>query len=414
MTNSARKLDFFVEETEKFKISFHLSNIEQKHLHDLYAVKPSLNGEESFLFATLTYPLQDTFHPVFHSRYNEAQNRYLLDKNFYNFEQGFVHARNYLQDHFNSKENLDIIIFDHGYDLPPFPGGKIKYFKSTGIDFIDASDEFYYPASFVFGGCSGDWDGDGCPEVLMFDLADALDPVMLAKIGNKFKVQPKRMPSLINNHQFRSLSGTKFYDKKGKLHLALGAIGNDSIAANDVYLINDSKGNFSEDSVRLLPLRRGGDNWACVQMMNVRFEGDETDNILAVYHDARVQHGIVDLYVQKDELEFDYFYKNKPLIEEKDSWFYRVELVKLNKSSQLPDSLVALKSRGLQNFVKKEYNFSLQIKNGDAFVDVSYYLAPLKNKEFMGIAKKFNKTSGLHDLLFFDDHGNYFYCQTKE
>lgn len=97
-------------------------------------------------------------------------------------------------------------------------------------------------------------------------------------------------------------------------------------------------------------------------MKNIRFDGDETDHILAVYHDAKVQHGIIDLYVQKDDYLFDYFYKDRPIFEEKDSWYYRVELCKLNSNTKSVDTIVTLKSRGLVNYVKKDFNFTLLMK----------------------------------------------------
>ena len=413
MTTEQKELNFFVAETEKFKISFHLNNIEQQNLHDLYTVKLSPNDRETFLFATLKYPLVNQVFPVFHSSFSEPDGRFMLQKGFYGFDGGFVHARNYLQDHFSHKDQLDLIIFDHGHDVPPFPGAKIKYFKSNGTSFVDATADFEYPRCFVFGGCSGDWDGDGVPELVFFDLADEVDPIMMAYKKNKLVQVEGRMPALIKKQNFRSLAGTKFLGRDNRLHLALGSIGNDHYAPKDLFIINDSKGVFRQENIRYLPKRRGGADWACVEMKNVRFDGDDTDHILAVYHDAKVQHGIIDLYVQKEDYLFEYFYKDRPIFEEKDSWYYRLELCKLNSETSTVDSIVSLKSRGLVNYVKKDLNFTLLERKKGEFVDMSHYLLPLKDKEFMGIAKTLNQSTGLHDLVFFDDHGNYYYCQTK-
>ena len=404
---------FFCGETEQFKIYLFLNNLEERDLHDLYRVKTQEKAEETFLLTSLKLPLENRFWPVFHSSFDSKSNRLVMKKNFFEFERGFVHARNYLQDNFTSKDYLDLVVFDHGFDQSPFPGAKNVFFKSDGASFVEIPDFIDYPLGNTFAGCSGDWDGDGVPELVIFDLMDTKLPALLSFSNNKLSRNLERIPHLIEELNFKPLSGTKFRDFEGKLHLALGSQGDDFFSPNDLVLKNDGNGFFLKENIETLPQRRGGDNWACIEMKSIRFSGDQHDHLLALYHDASVQHGIVELYLQKENGKFSHFDNLGPLISETDSWFYRVEDVILNTGGQDPDSLLCLKSRGLKNFVKKEYNFKLVTKVGDHFVDISEQLSFLRDKEFSAISKMYSHERKVHDLIFYDNHGNYYFCETK-
>jgi hypothetical protein len=294
--------------------------------------------------------------------------------------------------------------------------GAAKYSHSIGAKrsmFFEDDDSLDYPKSFVFGGCSGDWDHDGCPELVVFDLG-IFNPSILVRKDGKFISSPERMPNLSEKFGFRSLSGTKFNGIDGEIHLAIGSCGNETNFPHDLVLINDCAGFFSLDRIKFLPKRRGGDDWACVKILNIRFQGDSEDLILALYHNAKVQHGLIDIYRQRKDGEYEYYYPDRAFLEENDSWFCNIEVAKIYAESTQPDLIVVLKNRGLQKFTPKEFNFVLLAKINNKFVDISSELIFLKGKEFTGISKRYNKETKLHDLIFFDNHGNHYYCLTKK
>jgi hypothetical protein len=188
-------------------------------------------------------------------------------------------------------------------------------------------------------------------------------------------------------------------DTKGNLHMALGSSGCQQKTQSDLVLINSGTGHFTNKNIMNLPERRGGADWAAVDMQALA-----DIHILANYHDANTQNGIIDLYIQNDFRTFIHCNPYKPLYEEKDCWFPRLGVYQNN--------IVAIKGRGLNTYVPKELNVvMLSLEDGE-YVDRSEELLPLSGKEFIGFMEIKNANRN-NDIVFMEHSGNYFYCKKK-
>ncbi len=399
---------FFVGETNSFKIYFHYSPFGVTHLHDVFDIKHP-QYQKSFFITSLEYPLKNTEYPIYQYNFEKGKNALIGKKNYDQFRRGFVHARNVIQDHFSSKDSLDIVVFDHGYDIPPFPGGEVTFLSLKNNEYQLNTDIIPLKRSFYFGGCSGDFDNDGIAELFIFDCG--ANPDFFFKLeNNQLNSITHKLPEIVSHRKFVPLAGDTIHDHQGNKHLALASMGDHIYYPADVILINQGDGTFQQDAL-FLPNRRCGANWACVQLQEFKFH-DEDSLIMANYHSADVQHGSLDFYRQHNNLSFSY-YRSNQIYEERDSWFFRVLGFNFEQKNDHPDCLFLLKSRGLKKHVQKDFNFTLLLKHKDYFEDVTHELSLLKDKEFIGISTIKNTQNDLDDLLFFDSHGNYYHCIRK-
>ncbi|MBC7430359.1 MAG: VCBS repeat-containing protein [Bacteriovorax sp.] len=409
----------FIGETEKFKFYFVEGDVPSNSLHDLFKVKTHKDGEGTVLIPTLKFPLSVNALPCFTYKFDKNLNKNVYVENFHDFSHGFVHARNYFQDHFRNSHDLDIVVFDHGYDTDPFPGGRIYFFEGNDNKFKENNDFLPYPQSFVFGGCSGDWDGDGYPELMVFNLfyRDLTVSLFLKNdLGQKMISAKERMPKLINDRKYIPLSGTKFKDSEGRLHLALGSLGNDFQSESEIILRNNGQGYFLDKDIKNFPKRRMGDDWCCLEMKTVNFNQDASpEGILALYHDAKVNDGYVEFYEQSNDCEFFFNEKMPPVFETHGAWISRMGLVKIDKDSKGNDGVLLLKARGLQEFTLQEYYITLlkfDIEKKE-FMDLTEQMAPLKGKEFINYVEIENGNKNKSDFIFIDPIGNQYFCESK-
>ncbi|MBC7713614.1 MAG: hypothetical protein H7177_09755 [Rhizobacter sp.] len=382
-------------------------------------MKSHKTGEESVLILTLKYPLSENALPCFTYKYDEKLKKNVYLENFYSFSHGFVHARNFLQDNFRNSHDLDLVVFDHGHDIDPFPGGKIYFFEGHDNQFKENIDFIKYPQSFIFGGCSGDWDGDGYPELMVFNLfyRDSATSLFLINEQGKSMTSGKdRLPNIINDRKFIPLSGTKFKDSKGRLNLALGSLGNDFPYECEIILKNNGEGYFLDKDIKNFPKRRMGDDWCCIDMKTVDFNPDNSlEGMLALYHDAKVQNAYVEYYEQGDDCEFSFNGDESPVFETKGVWLARMGLIKIDKNSTGKDGILMVKARGLQEYVPQEYYVTLLKfdKDKKKFVDLTELLEPLKGKEFINYIEIENKEKMISDFIFIDPVGNQYFCESK-
>jgi hypothetical protein len=400
-------------ETKQFRINFHLRKNRLNNIHDFYPIFKNKHQLDSVLLTTLEYPLKNEKLPIYQAFYNRKDKSFDISKDFYQFQEGFVHARNYIQDYFTNDQYLDFVVFDHGYDVPPFPGGKSKLFSYDKVGYKLNEKFFDCESSFTFSGCSGDWDNDGRPELILFDLMSIKGSTFYRNDGSKLVKDDTRFPDLKSDLNFFPLAGTSFSSPNGIKKMAIGSLGDKVSSEADIVLTPDKSGHFDSNKVTQLPKRRGGADWVCVSIDPVRFVGDDVDHLLAVYHDGPVQNGFIELYKQTSDQTYDYYNADKPIAEDKDCWLYRYRTLNFSIKNNNPDSIIVLKSRGLKQFVARDYNFILLVKSNNEFIDMSECLSPLIGKEFSGVITHRNETTQLDDIIFFDNHGNYYYCHNK-
>ena len=395
----------FIKENSFFKIYYADLNLNNVVFHDLLSISLENSSLPLGLVTTLKMPLEDKYHPA----WTFYQNK--LIPNFFNDTEGFIHARNIIQDYFSNQDFKDLIVFDHGLDMAPFPGGKLKYFKNTGDEFSYLPTFFNYPNSFNFGGFSGDWDNDGFAELFICNLSNNSTLFFKNNKGENFTPANNCLPEIITQNFFQVLSGSKFKDHNGKLHMALGSSGGLQCSKNDLALINSGDGHFLKKDIIHFPERRGGADWATIEIAELASRNNTISNdLLFNYHDADTQHGLIDIYTQKKNLLFEYLSGKDPIYQEKDCWFPRIKTCSVSKNDSR--DIVAIKSRGLKTYIEKELNIVFLTEENGSYIDHSEKLLSLSNKEFIGFLEIKNE-KGCSDLIFMERSGNYFYCQKK-
>jgi len=82
---------------------------------------------------------------------------------------GVEHARQWLVDDFDQDGNDDLIVADHGYDLPTFPGAQNLLLINNGAgQLLDSSASNLSTLNgFTHGGSTGDVNGDGFPDLFL-------------------------------------------------------------------------------------------------------------------------------------------------------------------------------------------------------------------------------------------------------
>ncbi len=394
----------FVKETKLFQIYHHSLNLPSTSFHDLLPVSLGDQSSPLALLTTLPMPLENKLNPS----WTFFENQIIPD--FFNYKEGFIHARNVLQDYFSNLDKKDLIVFDHGYDLPPFPGGKLRYFKNNGQQFIYDPTFFDYPESFNFGGFSGDWDNDGFAELFICNLSNNSPLYFKNDNGKKLTAANNRLPEIITQNFFQVLSGSKFKDHSGKLHMALGSSGGPQRAKSDLVLINSGDGHFLSKDIVYLPERRGGADWSAIAIAPLHSQQNTFSNLLVNYHDANTQNGLIDIYIQKSNQKFGHYNDKSSLYEEADCWFPRLDLCSISKDQA--QDVIAIKSRGLKKHVAKELNVVFLVDDGGIYTDHSEELLPLSSREFIGFLE-IKKSNGPSDIIFMEHSGNYFYCKRK-
>lgn len=380
-----------IKETPLFKIFASKLALHSTMFHDLL---PLSNNRA--LLTTLSMPLSQQLHPAYLFEFPSMQLQALPE--------GFIHARNLVENHFTSSFTKDLIVFDHGFDQSPFVGARPKYFKNNeGKYFLDLS-TLSYPESFNFNGFSGDWDGDGKKELFICNLSEAGDKLLALNSSNQFMGADDRLPEFIVKHFFKVLSGCAYRDLKQRLHMVLGSSGLEQKTKSDLVLVNNHQGSFTNKDLLWLPERRGGSDWSVIDL--------KTDNgkILSNAHDAKTQHGVIDLYVEKEHLQFSHYNHEEALYTEKDCWFSRAGFAPLTTSSS--EDIIAIKSRGLNQFVPKELNIVFLQKEKQQYIDRSEEFLCLAHKEFIGYMT-IEKPNAPSDLLFMEHSGDFYYCEHK-
>jgi hypothetical protein len=158
---------------------------------------------------------------------------------------------------FNRDGRSDIILLDHGPDVAPRSGGFSELILSVPTGLAVANGNLAGAARLTYGGATGDINGDGAPDAVLFNINEttghAVQIMMNDGIGNLVE-QPGRAPAYYQAPVGRAgaMAGSLFdADADGDLDLLVGTWF-DSTLPTQIYL-NDGTGSFATSGAWNLP-----------------------------------------------------------------------------------------------------------------------------------------------------------------
>ena len=162
----------------------------------------------------------------------------------------------------------DLVVADHGYDAPPYPGGITRIFMQRSGQMQDETDSRLPPGpAFTHDVCSADVNGDGSPDLFFASLHSGgaiQGPILYINDGKgHFKANNALLPPVFSGTSPPTFLSCRFVDvnRDGAPDLLLGAWGANP-QARDWLLLNDGKGNLRDVTALSMPPKRGGATWA--------------------------------------------------------------------------------------------------------------------------------------------------------
>ena len=86
---------------------------------------------------------------------------------------GGINPRKVVAADFNGDDRADVIVADHGYDAPPFPGAPLLLYLSTADGRLEKAKGLEHVIGFHHGVAAGDIDGDGDADAFLIDFLNA-------------------------------------------------------------------------------------------------------------------------------------------------------------------------------------------------------------------------------------------------
>ena len=86
---------------------------------------------------------------------------------------GGINPRKVVAADFNGDDRADVIVADHGYDAPPFPGAPLLLYLSTADDRLEKAKGLEHLIGFFHSVAAGDVDGDGDTDAFVTDFLPA-------------------------------------------------------------------------------------------------------------------------------------------------------------------------------------------------------------------------------------------------
>ena len=86
---------------------------------------------------------------------------------------GGIHPRKVLAADFNGDDRADVIVADHGYDTPPYPGAPLLLYLSTADGRLEKAKGLEHIIGFHHSVTAGDLDGDGDTDAFVTDFLPA-------------------------------------------------------------------------------------------------------------------------------------------------------------------------------------------------------------------------------------------------
>ena len=86
---------------------------------------------------------------------------------------GGINPRKVVAADFNGDDRADVIVADHGYDAPPFPGAPLLLYLSTADGRLEKANGLEHLIGFFHSVAAGDVDGDGDTDAFVTDFLPA-------------------------------------------------------------------------------------------------------------------------------------------------------------------------------------------------------------------------------------------------
>ncbi len=86
---------------------------------------------------------------------------------------GGINPRKVVAADFNGDDRADVIVADHGYDAPPYPGAPLLLYLSTADGRLEKAKGLEHVIGFHHGVATGDVDGDGDTDAFLIDFLNA-------------------------------------------------------------------------------------------------------------------------------------------------------------------------------------------------------------------------------------------------
>jgi uncharacterized protein (TIGR03437 family) len=188
--------------------------------------------------------------------------------------------RNHTTADFDGDGFQDIVLADHGFDLPPYPGGTTRVFMQRAGDMRDETDlRLPIGVAFTHDVCSADVNLDGRPDLFLAILnssAPLKGPMLYINDGKgNFTSANDRLPTVFRSATTPNFTACLFADVNldGAPDLVLGAAGFDP-KLQDTLLLNDGHGNFQDATAQSIPGKRGGNTWQTLGIVAGDFNRD--------------------------------------------------------------------------------------------------------------------------------------------
>ena len=161
----------------------------------------------------------------------------------------------------------DVVVADHGYDAPPYPGGITRIFMQRSGEMKDETDSRLPPGpAFTHDVCSADVNGDGSPDLFFASLHSGgtiQGPILYLNDGyGHFRAANELLPPIFSTSSAPTFLSCRFVDvnRDGAPDLVLGTWHPQDV--RDELLLNDGKGNLRDVTALAMPPKRGGPGWA--------------------------------------------------------------------------------------------------------------------------------------------------------
>ena len=86
---------------------------------------------------------------------------------------GGINPRKVVAADFNGDDRADVIVADHGYDAPPYPGAPLLVYLSTADGRLEKANGLEHVIGFHHGVATGDIDGDGDTDAFLIDFLNS-------------------------------------------------------------------------------------------------------------------------------------------------------------------------------------------------------------------------------------------------